>query len=158
MMGCVPQPPSRNRRASFPSRWLGRETGSQSFPLTRDTSGKRAGCNIPLTTYHLSLFISTQVSIGMKYNIYVNRIDIILILYIYIQTRTSTRCGPFDKIGFWSLFMPFWDHQSLVSKETIFRRCTYFSDFCNYWKTFSDDNSQKIGWQSDSWERWNVSF
>ena len=39
--------------------------------------------------------------------------------------------------------MPIWDHLSLVSKETIFWRCTNFSDFCNFWKTFSDDNSQK---------------
>ena len=39
--------------------------------------------------------------------------------------------------------MPIWDHLSLDSKETIFRRCTKFSDFWNYWKTFSDDNSPK---------------
>ena len=68
------------------------------------------------------------------------------------------RCGPFDKIGFWSHLMSFWDHLSLVSKETIFRRCTNFSDFCNFWKTISDHDSQKIGWHSDSWEWCSVSF
>ena len=40
--------------------------------------------------------------------------------------------------------MSFWDHLSLVSKETIFRKCTNFSDFCPFWKTFSDDNSQNF--------------
>ena len=47
--------------------------------------------------------------------------------------------------------MLIWDHLSLVSKETIFWRCTNFSDFCNFWKTFSDDDSQKKRSESDSW-------
>ena len=68
------------------------------------------------------------------------------------------RCGPFDKIGFWSHSMSFIDHLSLVSRESIFRKCTNFSDFCLFWKTFSDDNSQKPEQQNDSWEWWNVSF
>ena len=54
--------------------------------------------------------------------------------------------------------MSFWDYLSLVSKETIFRKCTNISDFCPFWKTFSDDKSQKLEWQNDSWEWWNVSF
>ena len=54
--------------------------------------------------------------------------------------------------------MSFWDHWSIVSKETIFRKCTYFSDFYPFWKTFSDDNFQKLKWQSDSWEWQNVFF
>ena len=65
------------------------------------------------------------------------------VLVTFWAYRRLTRCGPFDKIALWSLLMPIWDHLSLVSKETIFRRCTNFSDFCNIWKTISDDNSQK---------------
>ena len=30
--------------------------------------------------------------------------------------------------------MSIWDHLSLVSKETIFRKFYYFSDFCPFWK------------------------
>ena len=30
--------------------------------------------------------------------------------------------------------MPFWDHLSLVSKETIFRRCTNFSDYFPFFR------------------------
>ena len=65
------------------------------------------------------------------------------VLVTFWAYRRLTRCGPFDKIALWSLLMPIWDHLSLVSKETIFWRCTNFSDFCNFWKTFSDDDSQK---------------
>ena len=48
--------------------------------------------------------------------------------------------------------MSIWDHLSLVSKKTIFRKCTNFSEFCPFWNTFSDDNSQKLEWQNDSWD------
>ena len=91
----------------------------------------------------------------IKYCLTVTSFWVLVTFWAY---RRLTRCGPFDKIALWSLLMPIWDHLSLDSKETIFRRCTNFSDFCNFWKSFSDDKSQKIGWQNDSWEWWNVSF
>ena len=76
----------------------------------------------------------------IKYCLTVTSFWVLVTFWAY---RRLTRCGPFDKIALWSLLMPIWDHLSLVSKETIFRRCTNFSDFCNIWKTISDDNSQK---------------
>ena len=73
------------------------------------------------------------------------------VLMTFWAYRRLTRCGPFDKIALWSLLMPIWDHLGLVSKETIFWRCTNFSDFCIFWKTFSDDDSPKKRSESDSW-------
>ena len=103
---------------------------------------------IQKTSVHLSLiteisdisYTGWQSISEIKYCLTVTSFWVLVTFWAY---RRLTRCGPFDKIALWSLLMPIWDHLSLVSKETIFRRCTNFSDFWNYWKTFSDDNSPK---------------
>ena len=84
----------------------------------------------------------------IKYCLTVTSFWVLVTFWAY---RRLTRCGPFDKIALWSLLRTIWDHLGLVSKETIFWRCTNSSDFCNFWKTFSDDDSQKKRSESDSW-------
>ena len=65
------------------------------------------------------------------------------VLVTFWAYRRLTRCGPFDKISFWSLLMHFWNNQSVVPKEAFSWWCINFSDFFDFLEKFFDYSSQK---------------